>query len=386
MCRREACRRCRGHGGTARDWRQFATKRKCSALGSSHYAKLLGWLREHALDAVLISKRENVQYFSGFAGTAGVLAVTAVRRLIFVDFRYVEQAAQMAPAFQVIRAKGNPLDAALEWLKDAACERVGFEADCLTVTEYQRLLGKLGAEHWNAVQLDGLRAVKTAEEIEKIVVAAEIADEALTAVLPLIRPGETELAVAAALEYEMRKRGSQRPAFDTIVASGARAAMPHGLASARTIESGDFVVIDFGAVYQGYHSDMTRTVCLGRASPRQREIYATALRAQLAGLAAVADGALCREVDGAARDLLETAGFGEFFGHGLGHGVGLAIHEAPRLAPSAGDARLSAGMVVSVEPGIYLPEWGGVRIEDLVVVTATGCRIVSKMDKALLEL
>ena len=184
----------------------------------------------------------------------------------------------------------------------------------------------------------------------------------------------------------MRQLGSERTGFATIVASGPRSALPHGVAADRLLATGDLVVFDFGAVYDGYHSDMTRTVCLGPASDRQRQVYHTVLSAQLAGLAAVRPGALCRDVDRTARDIIETAGYGECFGHGLGHSVGLAIHESPRLSPLAGEARLEAGMVVTVEPGIYLPDWGGVRIEDLVVVTADGCRILSHTTKQLLEL
>ena len=352
----------------------------------SQHEKLPAWLKERNLEAVLICKRENVRYFSGFSGTAGVLAATAAERKIFVDFRYIEQATQTAPAFQVVRSAGNPLDAALEWLKESVRGKIGFEEDFLTVAEFTRMSAKIERETWVPVQLDGLRSVKTSDEVEKIIASAAIADESLQKILPLIRPGESEAAVAAALEYEMRIRGSERVAFATIVASGPRAALPHGLASEKKIVAGDFVVIDFGAVLDGYHSDMTRTFCMGAATPRQREIYNTVLKAQLAGLAAVRAGALCREVDQAARSIIEAAGFGEYFGHGLGHCVGLVIHENPRLAPSAGEARLESGMVVTVEPGIYLPGWGGVRIEDLVVVTEDGCRIISKMDKALLEL
>ncbi len=315
-----------------------------------------------------------------------MLVVTAAERKIFVDFRYVEQATRTAPDFQVVRSPGSPLDAALEWLKDSVQGKIGFEEDFLTVAEFSRMTVKIGNEVWVPVQLDGLRSVKMPEEIEKIIASAAIADESLQKILPLIRPGESETAVAAALEYEMRIRGSERVAFATIVASGPRAALPHGVASDRRIAKGDFVVIDFGAVVEGYHSDMTRTFCMGTATSRQREIYSIVLEAQLAGLAAVRAGAFCREVDQAARNVIAAAGFGENFGHGLGHCVGLVIHENPRLAPSAGEARLEAGMVVTVEPGIYLPGWGGVRIEDLVVVTEDGCRILSKMDKALMEL
>ena len=350
----------------------------------SFHEKLPDWLNDRSLHAVVICRRENVRYFSGFAGTAGVLAVTASERRLFVDFRYIEQANLTAPSFQIVRCTGNPLDAALEWLKEADCRQIGFEEDFLTVAEFTRMTAKIDRNCWVPVRLDTLRAVKEPVEVEKIVAAAEIADEALKKILPMIRPGESEVALAAALEYEMRIRGSEQVAFDTIIASGPRSALPHGVASGRNIEAGDFVVIDFGAVFEGYRSDMTRTMFVGEPTLRHREIYDTVLRAQLAGLSAVKAGAVCRMVDQAARSVIDKAGFGDFFGHGLGHGVGLDVHEDPRLAPSAGEAKLEAGMVVTVEPGIYIPGWGGVRIEDLVVVTEDGCRIISKMDKAMI--
>jgi len=352
----------------------------------SLYEKLALWMKEKGLDALLVSKRTNIKYFSGFGGSAGVLVITATQRKIFVDFRYVEQATQTAPDFEVVRCKMNPVDAAAEFLQQQAFHKIGFENADMTVADFSRLTEKISPERWGPVQLDDFRMVKTEVEIAKISKAAAIGDSAFASILPLIRPGVTEQTLVAALEYEMRVRGSERTAFETIVASGPRSALPHGLASGKPLESGDFVVIDFGAVFEGYHSDMTRTVCVGTASPRHREIYDIVLSAQLAGLAAIHSGALCREVDKTARDMIESAGFGPYFGHGLGHCVGLAIHENPRLAVSAGDSILKSSMVVTVEPGIYLPGWGGVRIEDLVVVTDSGCRIINQTPKELLEL
>ena len=343
-------------------------------------------MQEKGLNSLLVSKRTNVRYLSGFAGTAGVLVITDSQRKLFVDFRYIEQAALMAPEFDAVLIQGDPLEAAAEFLQDPQLGTVGFEHDTVTVEEYGRLLKKVPADRWQPVRLDGFRTVKTAAELCRIEAAAAIADAAFAALLPQIRVGVPERELAAVLEYEMRRRGSERTAFDTILASGPRSALPHGVASDKKIAAGDFVVIDFGAVSAGYHSDMTRTVCMGRASARQREVYGTVLAAQAAGLAAVRPGALCRDVDKAARDVITTAGFGGNFGHGLGHCVGLAIHENPRLAPAAGEARLESGMVVTVEPGVYLAGWGGVRIEDLVVVTDSGCRIISRTAKDLLEL
>ena len=353
---------------------------------SAQYEKLTTWLQQQALSAVLVSKRINVRYFSGFAGSAGVLVVSPTIRKLFVDFRYVEQARQTAPEYETVKCQSNPLDAAVEYLQQQNLDRIGFEAEDLTVADFRRITSVVAEHRWIPSVLDSLRVVKSAEEIAKIETAARILDQAFAKILPQIRPGIAENSLAAILEYEMRQLGSERTGFATIVASGPRSALPHGVAGDRLLATGDLVVFDFGAVFDGYHSDMTRTVCLGPASDRQRQIYDTVLSAQMAGLAAVRPGALCREVDGVARGIIAEAGFGDFFGHGLGHSVGLAIHESPRLSPLAGEARLEAGMVVTVEPGIYLPGWGGVRIEDLVVVTADGCRILSHTTKQLLEL
>jgi Xaa-Pro aminopeptidase len=353
---------------------------------SVQYERLINWLQQQALSAVLVSKRINVRYFSGFAGSAGVLVVSPTIRKLFVDFRYVEQARQTAPEYETVKCQSNPLDAAVEYLQQQNLDRIGFEAEDLTVADFRRITSVVAEHLWIPSVLDSLRVVKSAEEIAKIETAAQILDQAFAKILPQIRPGIAENSLAAILEYEMRQLGSERTGFATIVASGPRSALPHGVAADRLLATGDLVVFDFGAVFDGYHSDMTRTVCLGPANDRQRQIYDTVLSAQMAGLAAVRPGALCREVDGIARGIIAEAGFGDFFGHGLGHSVGLAIHENPRLSPLAGEARLEAGMVVTVEPGIYLPEWGGVRIEDLVVVTADGCRILSHTTKQLLEL
>lgn len=352
----------------------------------SRHEVLTQWLHEQSKTAVLVSKRINVNYFSGFAGSAGVLVVSPSVRKLFVDFRYFEQARQTAPEYETVKCRANPLDAAVEYLRQFPCPQIGFEAEDMRVAEFRRVTELIDNKHWTPVSLDRFRVVKTAAEIAKIEVAAQILDRAFEKLLPLIRPGISELSLAATLEYEMRQLGSERTGFDTIVASGPRSALPHGLATDRVLTGGDLVVIDFGAVFDGYHSDMTRTICLGPASTRQRQIYDVVLSAQLAGLAAVQSGAVCRAVDRIARDIIDTAGFGEFFGHGLGHSVGLEIHENPRLSPLAREDCLEAGMVVTVEPGIYLPEWGGVRIEDLVVVTDDGCRILSKTAKELLEL
>ena len=224
------------------------------------------------------------------------------------------------------------------------------------------------------------------EELACIRRAMEIGDEAFEYILTYIRPGISELDVAAALENCMRQKGSQRPSFDTIVASGKRGSLPHGTATEKLINVGEFVTMDYGAVYKGYHSDMTRTVCMGRADEKQRHVYSTVLKAQELGVSLVQPGASGKEVDRLVRQQIAEAGYGRYFGHGLGHSVGLEIHEEPRLSPSSTCEALAENMLVTVEPGIYIPDWGGVRIEDTVVVKEGGCEILTHSPKELIEL
>ncbi len=341
---------------------------------------------KHHLDGIVVTKPENRLYFSGFTGSAGMLVIsrTQAPRLL-TDFRYVEQAKQQASLYQIIRHGATVYDSLAETVNELGLDRIGFESDFITWEIYQKLANCLSERQLSPVKLDGLRVVKDPTELTLLTKAVEIADAAFNQTLPMIKPGVTELDIALELEYRMRKLGAEKPAFDTIVASGVRSALPHGRASNKTIETGDFITIDFGAVFAGYHSDMTRTVVAGTADARQREIYRLVLKAQLTGINAVKAGKTGREVDRAAREVIANAGYGDYFGHGLGHGVGLFIHEEPRLSP-AGDIKLAADMVVSVEPGIYLPGWGGVRIEDLVVVSADGCKILTASSKDLIEL
>ena len=227
---------------------------------------------------------------------------------------------------------------------------------------------------------------KDAGELKLLQKSMDISQQAFAKIMPLIKPGVSEAFISLELEFAMRRLGAEGKAFDFIVASGTRSALPHGVASDKLLAAGDFVTLDFGAVYKGYHSDMTRTLCLGPASEKQREIYALVLKAQEAGCQAVRPGKSGKEIDAVARQIINEAGYGEYFGHGLGHGLGLMIHEEPRLSP-LGERILKAGMPVTVEPGIYLPGWGGVRIEDTVVVSADGCvNLTQHTGKKLLEI
>jgi Xaa-Pro aminopeptidase len=277
------------------------------------------------------------------------------------------------------------IEGAAALIRRLGLQRVGIEEEYLPVGAFRRLeAGAAPSEIVPVEGLDRIRWQKSPEEIETIRRAAAVADAAFADVLPLIRPGAVERDIAVELELRMRRRGAERMAFDIIVASGPRAALPHGVASDRVIGPGEFVTVDFGAVVGGYCSDCTRTVVTAPATDRHREIYDVVLRAQTAALAGMWPGMTGREADALARSVIAGAGHGDAFGHSLGHGVGLAIHEGPTLSPRE-EAVLQPGAVVTVEPGIYLPGWGGVRIEDLVVITGTGCENLTGSPKTLHE-
>ena len=348
-------------------------------------ASLRKLMATHSLDAVVVTKPENRRYFSGFTGSSGLLLIGEQIQTLFTDFRYIEQATKQSPEYKIVRHGTSMFDILADTVKKLKAVRIGFESDFITWDTYHKLAACLSMVELRPVNLDALRVIKDQAELTLLRQAVEIADVAFNHVVTIIRPGITELEIALELEYQMRKLGSEKPAFETIVASGYRGALPHGQASAKIIEVGDFITMDFGAVYQGYHSDMTRTVVAGKATSKQHEIYNIVQAAQLAGIKAVAAGKTGKEIDQVARKIIADAGYGEYFGHALGHGVGLAIHEEPRLS-TTNDSELASGMVVSVEPGIYLPEWGGVRIEDLVVVSAAGCTVLTTSNKNLIEL
>ncbi len=337
------------------------------------------------LDGIALVKSQNVTYVSGFIGSAGIAVITATEAHLVLDFRYVEQAAVQAPQFTRVRAQGQLVDGAAGLIRALGLRRVGIEEEYLPVGAFRRLqAGTPPSEIVPVEGLDRIRWQKDPEEIAAIRRAAAVADAAFAEVLPAIRPGAVEREIALELEMRMRRRGAERMAFDIIVASGPRSALPHGVASDRVIGPGEFVTVDFGAVAGGYCSDCTRTVVTAPVTDRQREVYDTVLRAQGAALAGLRPGMTGREADGLARSVIAGAGYGEAFGHSLGHGVGLAIHEGPTLSPRE-EAVLQPGAVVTVEPGIYLEGWGGVRIEDLVVVTGAGCENLTESPKDLRE-
>lgn len=354
---------------------------------NTRLTNLRNFLQKQSVEAVVVNKPQNMVYFSGFSGDAGMLVITATSAKLITDFRFMEQAASEAKLFEILRHEQNLLAVVAEVLKESKVEKIAFEGDCFTYNEFSMLTEHLQQGYrLKPLGLDRLRMVKDDLELEYMKKAVEISDAAFTHILTVLKPGISEMAVAAELENCMRKLGSEKPAFDTIVVSGERGSLPHGLASAKLIAKGDLVTMDFGAVYRGYHSDITRTVCIGKASEKQRHIYEVVLGAQLLGLDAIKVGSPGKIVDKQVRRYIVDAGYGKFFGHGLGHGVGLAIHELPRLSPSSTCAGLEENMVVTVEPGIYLPGWGGIRIEDTVVVRAAGTQILTQSSKNLIEI
>ncbi|MGE5551951.1 MAG: M24 family metallopeptidase [Bacteroidota bacterium] len=349
---------------------------------NNRLARLRELLRETELDSFVVAGAANRYYLSGFTGDNGFLLVDAAEQVLYTDFRYMEQARAEAPAFTLCQVGRRILPEFSACLAERGGDRIGFEPDHWSLADYQELIEVVSEKRLIAQKgmVEGLRAVKDPEEIERIGQAAAINDRAWARLMPLIKPGVAERDLAAELDYLLRREGADGNAFTTIVASGPRGALPHGTASARKIAPGDLVVFDFGAQYQGYASDMTRTVAVGNAGEKEREIYRIVAEAQALALAALRPGLTGIEVDAVARRHIKDAGYGQYFGHGLGHAVGIEIHEEPRLSP-IGEQVLAAGMVVTVEPGIYLPGLGGVRIEDLVVLTATGCRNLTNSAK-----
>ncbi len=358
---------------------------------SERISRLLDRLSEEGLDALLVSHLPNIRYLTGFSGSSAQLLVCPQGVLFITDFRYDTQSREEVGAIAriVIDAVGNR-ERLLQLLPEyPAVRTVGFEAHVLTARDAARLAVE-EARAWRfqpTVDLvEGLRLVKAPEEVEAIRAAGSVATAALQEAAAGVRAGQTELEVAALLEGALRRHGSEDYAFPSIVASGPRAALPHARTSARVIAPGDFLLLDFGSVVNGYVSDVTRTFVVGApATERQRRVYALVERAQRAALDGLKAGISGKAGDALARDVIEAAGEGAAFGHSLGHGIGLEVHEAPRLARPVEQA-LPAGAVVTVEPGLYYSGWGGVRIEDDVVLTESGATLLTQFPRDLLVL
>ena len=348
--------------------------------------KLRHRLAEDDIEAIFISQSENRYYLSGFDGSSGFLLITSQNTVLATDFRYLEQAKGQAPDYEIFQITGDLVDWFPRLVAELNLRRLGFEAGHITFALYRQLTDILNKaqSQLKLIPTDGLveslRAIKEPEEIELITKAVAISDNAMEYIDDIIHIGVSEKEVAWEIEKFMRENGSQTIPFDIIVASGPNSALPHAKPSSRAIHSGEPVIIDIGARVGGYSSDLSRTICLGNPDNTFNKVYDTVLGAQLAALAIISEGMTGGQIDNVARTVIQEAGYGEAFGHSLGHGVGLAPHELPRLSPNSLE-NLVDGMVFTVEPGIYLSGWGGVRIEDVVVMESGKARVISKARK-----
>lgn len=348
-------------------------------------ARLRKQMVQKGIQAMLISHPVNRRYITGFTGSAGLALITAEEAVLITDFRYLTQVKEQAPHMTLSEHKGRIFSTVAEECRKLGIKTLAFEQDHLTYAQYKQLeeaLDGVPAEPVSGL-VEQLRMIKDEEELAIIRQAARIADRTFEEIIKEIKPGMKEIEIAMRLEFLMREMGASSSSFDIIVASGKRSALPHGKASDKVLEKGDLVTLDFGAFYKGYASDITRTLMLGKPNEKQKEIYDIVLEAGKLAIDSIRPGITGREADAAARDYIAQHGYGDYFGHGTGHGLGLEVHEAPRLSIQ-GDTLLAAGMVVTVEPGIYLPDFGGVRIEDDVLVTESGCEVLTHCTKELI--
>lgn len=347
--------------------------------------RLRSELKARNLPAMLITNPVNRKYMTGFSGSSGVAIVTADHACLITDFRYRTQAPMQAKYYQVFEQRPKMAETILDVLRQCGVDEIGFEQDHVSYGDYIAY-----QEQWTGIRLvpvqgavEQLRQVKDEAELQIMREAAELADRTFSHLLTWVRPGMLEREVALEMEMFMRRHGATSSAFDTIVASGERSALPHGTASDKELALGEFITFDFGAYYRGYCSDLTRTIMMGQPTDRHREIYGIVQEAQAYALEHIRPGMTGREADALAREVIARYGYADQFGHGTGHGLGMEIHEAPRLSMLS-ETELIPGMVVTVEPGIYIPGFGGVRIEDDVVITESGIEILTHSTKDLL--
>lgn len=356
------------------------------------------------LEALLLTGAANMRYVSGFTGE-GYVYVSKESRMVVTDSRYTIAARAQCPDYEVVEwGKDGYYGELQKKLREEKVESLGFEDQVMTVAECEKLKQELLKQKLTEKRkhdltnkpseielvpvmekISVLRAVKTDEEQEKIRQAEAIGDRAFAKIIQKLQPGMTEKQVAAWLEFYMKEEGAEGVSFETIAASGIHSAMPHAVPTDKVLEEGDFLTMDFGCIYQGYCSDMTRTVVIGKADDRQREVYETVLQAQRTALSGIRPGMKGKEIDALARDVIEEAGYGEYFGHSLGHSVGLEIHESPCFSTKE-ERVIEPGMVITVEPGIYIEGFGGVRIEDVVIITENGCEDITHSPKKLIEI
>ncbi|EOS8057287.1 aminopeptidase P family protein [Enterococcus hirae] len=348
--------------------------------------KLRKKMQEENLDSFLITSPYNLRYLTNFTGTTGLAVITLEKAFFITDFRYTEQAAAQAQGFEIIKNVGPIFEEVADLVQKEGLRELGFEETTVSFLEYSVLEEIIDAQ---LIPISGmieeLREIKDEEEIAIIEKACSIADLAYDHILKMIQPGMTEIEVANQLDFYMRSLGASGVSFETIVASGLRSAMPHGVASKKIIEQGDLITIDFGCYYEGYVSDMTRTFAIGDPGEQLKEFYQIVLEAQLAVLEVAKPGVTGKQLDAVARDYITKHGYGEAFGHSTGHGIGLEIHEGPNVSVRA-EKQFVPGNIITDEPGIYLPGIGGVRIEDDLLITSDGNRVLTHSPKELIIL
>lgn len=348
--------------------------------------KLRKKMQEENLDSFLITSPYNLRYLTNFTGTTGLAVITLEKAFFITDFRYTEQAAAQAQGFEIIKNVGPIFEEVADLVQKEGLRELGFEETTVSFLEYSVLEEIIDAQ---LIPISGmieeLREIKDEEEIAIIEKACSIADLAYDHILKMIQPGMTEIEVANQLDFYMRSLGASGVSFETIVASGLRSAMPHGVASKKIIEQGDLITIDFGCYYEGYVSDVTRTFAIGDPGEQLKEIYQIVLEAQLAVLEVAKPGVTGKQLDAVARDYITKHGYGEAFGHSTGHGIGLEIHEGPNVSVRA-EKQFVPGNIITDEPGIYLPGIGGVRIEDDLLITSDGNRVLTHSPKELIIL
>jgi len=341
-------------------------------------------LSSSRLDGILFSSPENIRYLCGFTGSDGVLVLTQKEAFFLTDSRYWTQADEEVKGSQIIHYK-KKIEGIASLISDLKLRRIGFESTSLTFSLHQSLLKKL-AKETDLIPLEeeikNLRAVKDAQELVLIRRAIEIASNAFLHITDRLKEGALEKEIAQEMEFFMKRKEAEDIGFDIIIASGKRSALPHGRASGKKIEKGDFVLIDFGSGFQGYHSDQTRTLVCGKPSPEQEKVYQVVKEAHDKAIELIRPGIPIHEVDEAARSYIRECGYGEYFGHGLGHGIGLSVHEDPAIH-TENKGLVQEGMVFTVEPGIYIPDWGGVRTEDMILVTPQGAEVLTYLPTGL---
>ena len=346
------------------------------------------YLEQEKLDSFITINRKNVFYLSGYTGSNGLVYITPTKSIFVTDTRYQEQVKTEVQDYEILIQQSAPLeDLLVKNLNGSFPNRLGFESQHLIHKTFKKFVDQFGMDKLVPTEgvVEKLRMIKTAPELELIKEAIRITETVFQEILNFIRPGITEKSVADEYEYLMKKKGASGASFEIIVASGYRGALPHGRASQKIIEKGDLIVIDVGSFYNEYASDMTRTVVVGKADEKQKEIYHLVQKANTTASKFPAPGKVINQMDQIARNIISEAGYGENFKHGLGHGVGLEVHELPKVYDK-NEGTFQAGMVLTCEPGIYLPGWGGVRIEDMLLVTQDGAEVLNKTTKDIIEI